>query len=304
MTEQEKPLRVVVGIDFSDQSAAVARWTARWLPEDAELILAHALVVPELDRFLANQYPLPPSFLENAKLGADRRLKELSASVGYPRTWVEIREGRPSQVMAQVAAEFGADLVVVGKHGEGGSKRGYPGRTAEDLVRSSTVPVLVTGDDDPANPKRIAVALTFSSVTDHVVKWVARFASAFNADVMAIHVVGSAVLSHVLSMASVTQGKATMSEPEIEKVFSPERDQWTEKLVAVGIPAERVSSIVVFGDVADALLSAADEGHADMIIMGSHAGPVRRALLGSAASGVLRHAMLPVLVVREPESRD
>jgi hypothetical protein len=35
--------------------------------------------------------------------------------------------------------------------------------------------------------------------------------------------------------------------------------------------------------------------------MRSHAGPLRRLLLGSAAAAVLREADLPVLVVVEPE---
>ena len=35
--------------------------------------------------------------------------------------------------------------------------------------------------------------------------------------------------------------------------------------------------------------------------MGSHAGPLRRLLLGSAATAVLRDAGIPVLVVVEPE---
>jgi universal stress protein A len=39
----------------------------------------------------------------------------------------------------------------------------------------------------------------------------------------------------------------------------------------------------------------------DLIVMGSHgAGPIRRALLGSTAERVVRHASCPVLVVRKP----
>lgn len=40
---------------------------------------------------------------------------------------------------------------------------------------------------------------------------------------------------------------------------------------------------------------------ADLIVMGSHASAVRRALLGSAASAVLREAEVPVLVVVAPD---
>ena len=46
---------------------------------------------------------------------------------------------------------------------------------------------------------------------------------------------------------------------------------------------------------------AAGRHRADMLVMGSHAGPSRRLLLGSAASAVLREAGIPVLIVVEPE---
>lgn len=302
MPPDEKPMRVVVGVDFSEPSMAAARWSARWLSDEAELVLVHALVVPEMDLFLANQFPLPPSILENARIGAERRLKELSASMAYPRTWSQIREGRPSEVIAQVAREFEASLVVVGKHGEGGRARGYPGRTADDLVRSSPVPVLLANQPTHSNPKRILVALTFSSVTPFIIEWTAKLAERFGSEVHAIHVVGSAVLSHVLSMAAVTQGKAPMSKPEIDRVFAEERDQWTCRLVDAGVSADRVTSEVVFGEVSEALLAAAKDRDAEMIVMGSHAGPIRRVLLGSAASAVVRNADVSVLVVLEPES--
>ena len=79
------PMRVVVGVDFSDASVEAARWTARWLPLGGELVLVHVLVLPEMDMFLRDRFPVSPSVLESARLGADRRLKELSASIGYSR---------------------------------------------------------------------------------------------------------------------------------------------------------------------------------------------------------------------------
>jgi nucleotide-binding universal stress UspA family protein len=299
---QAPPMRVVVGVDFSEPSTEAARWTARWLPEGSELILAHVLVLPEMDMLLRDRFPVSPSVLENARLGADRRLKELSASIGHPRTWVEIREGRPADAIAELAKEFKASLIVVGAHGEGGHARGYPGRTADNLVRSSRIPVLLATQAGKGIPKRILVALTFSSITPYVLEWTAKLAQRFDARVHGIHVIASAVLSHVLSMAAVTHGKAEMTEEEVGAVFADEKNQWSEQLVAAGIPIDRITTEVVFGEVSGAILGAVDSIEGAMVVMGTHAGPVRRALLGSAASSVLRGAKVPVLVVPEPES--
>jgi nucleotide-binding universal stress UspA family protein len=295
-------MRAVVGMDFSEPAIEAARWTARWLPEGSELILAHVLVLPEMDMFLRDRFPVSPSVLENARLGADRRLKELSASIGHPRTWVEIREGRPADGIAAVAKEFKASLIVVGAHGEGGHARGYPGRTADSLVRSSSVPVLLATHPGTAMPKRILVALTFSSITPYVLEWTAKLARRFDADVHGIHVIASAVLSHVLSMSAVTQGKTAMTEEEVDAVFSDEKNEWSEQLVAAGIPIDRITTEVVFGEASEAILAAVSSMEGAMVVMGTHAGPVRRALLGSAASSVLRGAKVPVLVVPEPDS--
>jgi len=293
--------RVVVGIDFSQTSIAAARWVARWLAKDGEVVLVHALVVPEVHGFLAVRYPVPESLLVNARDGANRRLRELSSSLGCDHVLLEIKEGRPRDVLAQVARDHDAQLIVVGRHGDGGPMRGYPGRTADGLVRSSPVPVLLAAGMMEEAPRRLIVPLTFSSITPYVVEWVKRLSDRFDPEIVVVHVIGPAVLSHVLSMSAVAQGKASMTKPEINRVFGDERDHWTTTLVSAGVSAARIRSEVVFGEVPQEVRDAVSRHSADMIVMGSHAGAIRRALLGSAAGAVLRDAEVPVLVVVEPE---
>jgi universal stress protein E len=295
-----EPRPVVVGIDFSPTSMATARWAAKWLLDGRRLVLAHALVVPEVHGILADRYPVPESLLLNARSGALRRLHDASLSMDVPDAIIEVKEGNPADAIAEVARELDAELIVVGKHGEGGPHRGYTGRTADRLVRSSPAPVLVANGVLARPPRTILVPLTYSSITPFVIDWTRRMCRASHADVVAIHVVGSAVLSHVLSMSSVKSDHVPTAD-EIDDTFREDGERWKKELIAAGIPADRIRSEVVFGEVSDAVLAAAGEHEADMIVMGSHAGPLRRLLLGSAASAVLRDAGIPVLVVVEPE---
>ena len=53
------------------------------------------------------------------------------------------REGKPADVIHEVAAERKATLVVVGSHGRTGVKRAVLGSVAEAVVRRSKVPVVV-----------------------------------------------------------------------------------------------------------------------------------------------------------------
>lgn len=301
MSNETKNRCVVAAVDFSVQSTDAARWAVRWFAQDADLILVHALTVPHLSGMLADRYPVPESLIANAKTGADKRLRALSDSLGMSGTRLEVREGRPADVIAQVARENEVELVVVGKHGTGGLLLGYPGRTADELVRSSTAPVLVVSAVPAQKPRRIIVPLTFSSITPLIIQRAAAISQATGAELIAVHVVGSEVLSHVLSMSAVRGDKPEMSNSESAEVFREETDEWKKQLVEAGVPASLVSSQVVFGEVGTSIVKAAKDSDADMIIMGSHAGPARRFLLGSAASAVLRNSDMPVLIVVEPE---
>ena len=300
MYDVNKRPRIVAGVDFSAASIAAVRWVAKLFGSDSDIVLAHALVVPEIRGILANKYPLPGSLLANARTGAQRRLEEVRKALGLGDVTKEVREGRPADVIADIARACAADLIVVGKHGEAGPLRGYTGRTADALVRAAPAPILLASGTMLNRPQKILVPVTYSSVTPFVIDWARRIHETSNAEIVIIHVVGSAVLSHVLSMSSVTIGEPPNAS-EIDEVFSEDRDRWTEEFVAAGIPANCITSEVVFGEVSGAVLVAAACHRADLIVMGSHAGPLRRLLLGSAASAVLREADIPVLVVVEAD---
>lgn len=66
----------------------------------------------------------------------------------------------------------------------------------------------------------------------------------------------------------------------------------------LSLPAS-VQEFLPAGDPATEIVNAAKEWPADIIVLGSHGrGGVSRALLGSVAEAVTRHAPCPVLVVR------
>jgi nucleotide-binding universal stress UspA family protein len=292
--------RVVAGIDFSHTSIAAVRWVAKWLLRNSDLTLAHALVIPEINGVLAVKFPLPDSLLINARVGARRRLRELAQSLGVPDVAIEIREGKPADAIAEIARSCKADLIVVGKHGDGTQPRGYTGRTADRLVRSSPAAILLANGLLTEPPRRIIVPLTYSSITPFIIQWTRQIVEATDATIVAVHVVGAAVLSHVLSMSNVTKGEIPTAE-QIDEIFREDRELWKRELEGAGIPSDKITSEVVFGEVSNGVLVSANRNGADMIVMGSHAGPVRRLLLGSAASAVLRDADIPVLVVTEPD---
>jgi nucleotide-binding universal stress UspA family protein len=71
------------------------------------------------------------------------------AGVEPQLTFVETVGRRPSDIIVEKAAEWGADLIVMGTHGRRGLRRLVMGSDAEGVLRSTTIPVLlVRGPED------------------------------------------------------------------------------------------------------------------------------------------------------------
>jgi nucleotide-binding universal stress UspA family protein len=294
--------RVVIGMDFSAPAEAAARWTAQHFARGAELVLVHVIAIPEPPRFLRGRFPPRETLVETARVGADKRMRELGQSMGAERIWLEIREGDAPTAIAEVAAEYKADIIVVGTHGERAGVWRTIGSTAEQLVRRSTIPVLLaTGVRDSA-PERLLVPVDDDPVSGAVLKWAQFLADRFAADATALHVVSSAVLSGLLSAGAVASGVAIPASEEVLVGVKGESEGWIDEVIAAsGLDRERVRGEVTFGDPAQEIRAAAERLEADLIVMGSHAGGVRSALLGSVAREVLRGAKCPVMVVKGDE---
>lgn len=295
--------RIVIGMDFSASAIEAAAWTARYLAPEAELVLVHAIVVPDVPHFLRARMPPPETLIDTARLGAEQRLRELASSLGAKLVWPEIRVGTPAEQIVQVCDEYGADLIVVGPHGERTGGWGERlGSTAEQLVRTASAPVLLTSHLHEGAPHRLLVPVDDSSVTPWVVQWAHFLAQRFDADATAVYVIGPAVFSSALSVAAV--GTIDVG-PEVDSLRSELHDdaqRWIARVVQDNGEREPIDSDVIFGDPGAQIVAVAQRTDVDLIVMGSRGlKGLKRVLLGSVAAHVLRHAPCPILVVKEPE---
>jgi len=84
---------------------------------------------------------------------------------------------------------------------------------------------------------------------------------------------------------------------QVEKMGHEITDDVEKAAKAAGLEAE---SIVLKGDPAEKIVNFAEEQNVDMIIVGSLGkGKFERLVIGSVSEKVVRHAKIPVLVVRE-----
>lgn len=139
---------IVVGVDFSPASRRAVEEAARRAREQgAPLVLVHATKTPNV-LWAGSEDRLDPvqRILAEAKMDD---VVELSNEWARPlrEEGLEVdtvsEEADPAQLVRRVAAERGADVVVVGHHGWGAIKRMFLGSVAKSLLDDCPVPVVV-----------------------------------------------------------------------------------------------------------------------------------------------------------------
>jgi nucleotide-binding universal stress UspA family protein len=294
-----RPDRVVVGMDFSTPAEEAARWTARHFAPGAEIVLVHVVAVPEPPRFFRGNFPPRETVVETARVGADRRMRELSESLGAERIWMEIREGDPAEQIDAVATEYDADAVVVGPHGARPGIWDRPGGTAEKLVREARHAVVLAANPADSAPRRLLVPVDESPATATVLAWARLFAERPDVELTLLHIVSATMLNALLSAGAVISGVMAPIPDEVLTNAELDAGSWLQQLASeAGLDRPGVSTQVKAGDPAAEILAAAERFDADMIVMGSSAHGLKAALLGSVAREVLRAAKRPVLVAR------
>jgi nucleotide-binding universal stress UspA family protein len=133
--------KILCPVDFSDESRAALHVAADFAKRcGAELTLLHAHG-RHTHAVATEQQP------EHKDSGALDRWKAEAESLGAPRTAVASIPGDPRTVIVEHAQRGGFDLIVMGTHGRTGRARLLIGSVAENVVRSSRVPVLTVHAD-------------------------------------------------------------------------------------------------------------------------------------------------------------
>lgn len=290
---------VVIGIDFSTASIATARWVATTLAGSAELVLVHVIETPPQSAFLATD-TLPVDALEtSARVDAENDLEQVARTIGRGVTRLEVRAGRPSTAIAQLASERGADLIVVGPHGPGAHESFWLGTTADALVRSADVPVLVGGRAPTAGNTRVIVGVDSLPMTAPVLSWAGHAMGALGGRLTILHAIEPAAYSHMASLAAAhAHGDVDAERREIEDARRQETAVWLAESAGAPVDHARTDLVVDVGPAAEAILRHAGAENAALIVLGRHVGmtglPSR---LGRTVRHVLHAARCPVLVV-------
>jgi len=200
--------------------------------------------------------------------------------------------GLAAAALPQVAQECGADLILLGAHGQGFLQRFLLGSTASRVLRRTRCPVLVVKEPCRAPYRRALVAVDFSAISPAVLREAHRVAPE-----------AELVLLHAFDLPF--EGKlqiAGVREEDIMRYRMEAHDRALRRLhelaAAEGLasPGVRVSR----GDAARQVLMQEEIQDCDLVVVGKHGANVtEELLLGSVTHHVLAESRSDVLVVAE-----
>ena len=297
--------RIAVGVDFGEPSRAAAAWVVRDLAPDAEILLVHALHVAVPGPFEPSRPAPSEDVTREARDFVTKRLGEFARELGRPEARLEVRAGGAAPTIGAVAEEWGADVIVVGPHGGDHVPGSGLGSTAERLVRTSPIPVLLAHGMRAGPTRKIVAPVDDVDLTPAVLDWAEMLAERSGAVVTLAHVLDRRW--HDLHAPAHLVGKVGAEgivDDEMLTRATTAADEWLAGL-ARQLPATvRVERTVASGAPGDEVLATVRRAEADLVVMGRRGrGRVLPGVLGSTASMVLRGAECPVLVVVDPADR-
>ena len=217
---------------------------------------------------------------------------ERAAAAGVTATAV-VKHGRPTDAICDAAEALDVDLIVVGSAGRTGVKRLVLGSVAESIAHRAPRPVLIARGKQAGPFTKVLWATDFGVPATKALT-VARALAPATADVEALY----AWHYPAGSMGLAALGERTHAMTALREALTQGPQSRGEALVAAELAAGRPLRFSLrHGPAAEVVVEEANAFGADLIAIGTYGSSgVRRLLLGSVASQIMRHASCSVLV--------
>ncbi|MGA2394480.1 MAG: universal stress protein [Candidatus Lustribacter sp.] len=278
---------ILVGVDDSEASQTAVLFATQLAREHgSRLVLCHSVNwTPVLTQIAASGAIVDTvSVVEELKAAGEVLLDQAVAAAKHGGVDAERRavEGEPAQSLLEAAVQSGCSLIVMGTHGRQGLAHLFVGSTTEAVLRGSIIPVLtlhagtVVVAPGERCIERIIAGIDESEPSDAAIQTILDLPGKDRLHVIFYSIAGMGEREHERAHQAVSKAVRLANER--------------------GISARGRVNV---GDPAEALIAAAEQQEADLIVVGSHGRHgLERLVLGSVAEGIVQRSPLPVLVVR------
>lgn len=285
-------MRVVIGVDWSDQAfAAVTQTFQLYHPTDVALV--HGVDLGILQNPIIAQAGNVQGYddFRNAMVDAGHEALDHAATMVPPeiQSIRKVNEvGSPAQVILDSADNLSADLVVVGVRGRNRLSEVVLGSVSHRVLLHGSCPTLIVRGA-ARKVQRALIAIESREDADHIVKWLMQHPFADPTDLCILHVV-------------VPIGVDDPYDAMGTKTWWEGAERYAEELVTSTAGKLLNSRYTVSTKVATGNPAAMIEHEAkpmDLVVVTSHGRKgFSRFLLGSVSHAVVHHVTCPVLVLR------
>jgi nucleotide-binding universal stress UspA family protein len=293
-------------------------FTTILVPLDGSALAEQALVVAErLARSTSARLVLVRSAHVSAFPGVDQRdaqvvaIEEAKAYLDLQAAAFEgarlpvitaVPYGDPADEILEEIDIRGADVIVMATHGRSGLGRWVYGSVADKVLRRATVPVILTPpgsvDRNEAGPLRaILVPLDGSELAEAALGPSVDLANRLGAHIVLLQVIAFPPYALYTGVDGYVSFDAELELNNARRYLVAVANNLRGDTSRVRIRAE-------LGQPTQVIADAATQEGAGLIAMATHGrSGLARLVLGSVATGVLRRASVPVMVVRPSSLR-
>ena len=297
-------MKVLIGYDGSESAvAALDELKRAGLPGETEIMVVAvgsvwmpptdiaSLPAQALSRRVAATMAQLQTQAEQTLKETEEMTRNAAARIGadFPdwKVRTESMNGDAGFTLIEKAAEWRADLIVVGSQNRSAVGRIFLGSVSRKVVTEAACSVRVARNASAADkdaPRRIVVGLDSAEIADLIVEQITRRRWSKDSAAMLVTATSAA------EKDGISPVKQIIDAQEIQQSAK-------SKLAASGL---KILTTVKAGDAKSVLLAEAETLSADCIFLGSRdvRGTINRFLLGSVSTGVVTDAPCSVEVVR------
>lgn len=208
-----------------------------------------------------------------------------------------VLKGEPDKEIVELAQQYKADLIVMGKRGQGLIDRMLTGSTALSVLRESNIPVLTVKKRDeeaPIDIKNILVPLDVSEELDSALYYAISLAKSVKANITVVYVFSLYSYEYELpywvfdDLIKISSEKLAEKIEEIKQGLGDEASEPEIKI-------EVIQGLNIAISVVDYALRM----NTDLIVMNTHGRKgLKKFILGSVTEKVVQEAHCPVLVLK------
>jgi nucleotide-binding universal stress UspA family protein len=291
-------MRVLLATDGSENARTAIAYLARFpLPAGSRLRVVSVVSIPPSALDVPTVREFQASLREAARQTAEAARAALAPR--FADADVQVPEGDAREAILRVAAEWPADLIVLGARGLGAIARFVLGSVSLGVAHHARCSVLVV----KAGPDLTRGMLVAIDGSEHAAAAAAFLARLPLDPTLVVRLTGVVQPPHY---PATTPGFATGIVQDALAQIVKERSTALEQALAKAAASfagvvKKVERQVLVGRPVDALIGAAAASDVGLVAVGARGlGTLQRVVLGSVSEATLRHVDRSVLIVKGP----